>query len=178
VIEVLADGSYHVQFVATTGDEEIKNVLSKNLVLDAEAEQNADAWCSFLERISCPRMLLVGSTLTVPIINCVTPLKVNHQIPAEAEEGDGAGAGAESRPTAPKCSKQHVMEVSDHAGPGYEGGWFCDRCTVHADVATERWFCTHCSADMCFTCGYVAIDDAVRDEVRVLGFYPNRMCAK
>ena len=65
------------------------------------------------------------------------------------------GIGVEKSETA--AFEVHGMVISEHAEDGYQEGYFCDRCKGksslgHLGGSMRRWFCVHCSQDLCFEC--------------------------
>ena len=65
------------------------------------------------------------------------------------------GIGVEKSETA--AFEVHGMVISEHAEDGYQEGYFCDCCKGksslgHLGGSMRRWFCVHCSQDLCFEC--------------------------
>ena len=67
----------------------------------------------------------------------------------DEDEDDGDRPSTERGPLCP-CNSSHRMVWSTYSGGLYKNGWCCNTC--RHNFGTARWFCRHCSADLCKSC--------------------------
>ena len=67
----------------------------------------------------------------------------------DEDGGDEPDSTRERGPLCP-CNSSHRMVWSTYSGGLYKNGWCCNTC--RHNFGTARWFCRHCSADLCKSC--------------------------